>query len=185
MGPRLKVMFKQTSCQPLLGTAVAPLGKSVLLWMLSVSMERVMQVKEIMTRSPVCCTKHSSLTDVARLMREHDCGAVPVVDDDATGNHLVGIVSDRDIVVRSVADGADPSGLTAGDCMTMVVATVTTENTVEECAKLMEEHRVRRVPVVDGHGNCCGILTLADLACQGPLKQIVEVVREVSHPPVP
>jgi len=63
--------------------------------------------------------KHSSLPDVARMMRENYCGAVPVVDDDASSNYLVGIVSDRDIVVRSVADGADPSKRTAGDCMTV------------------------------------------------------------------
>src|SRR5262249_62255567 len=95
-----------------------------------------MQVKEIMTPSPVCCTNHTSLPDVARMMRDHDCGAVPVVDaGDAVGNKLVGIVTDRDIVVRSLADGADPSNLTAGGCLALVMATVTPERGVEEGAQ--------------------------------------------------
>lgn len=140
-----------------------------------------MQVKEIMTPSPVCCTQQSSLPEVARMMRDHDCGAVPVVDDDA-GRKLVGLVTDRDIVIRSVADGADPTRLTAADCMSMVVATVTPESSVEECAEVMEHHQVRRVPVVDERGDCAGIVALADLARHGPLKEVVEVVREVSQP---
>lgn len=143
-----------------------------------------MQVKEIMTPSPVCCSKQTGLPEVARMMRDHDCGAVPVVDDD-NGKKLVGLVTDRDIVVRSVADGADPTKLTAADCMSMVVATVTPERSVEECAEIMEEHQVRRVPVVDDRGNCAGIVALADLARHGPLKEVVEVVREVSQPAEP
>jgi len=83
-----------------------------------------MFVKEIMSKNLACCTKDTSLVDVARLMRDRDCGALPVVDADAIGNKLVGIVTDRDLVVRALADGADLSKLTAGDCMSMVVATV-------------------------------------------------------------
>jgi CBS domain-containing protein len=123
------------------------------------------------------------LADVARLMRDHDCGAIPVVETDATGNKLVGIITDRDIVVRGLADGTDPLRLTAGDCMTMVVATVIPKTSLEDCAQLMEEHQVRRVPVVDDKGDCCGIVAQADLARHAPVKETGEVVREVSQPP--
>ena len=75
-----------------------------------------MQVKDIMTPAPTCCTKNAALTDVARMMRDQDCGAIPVIDTDATSQQLVGIITDRDIVVRGLADGTDPLHLTVGDC---------------------------------------------------------------------
>lgn len=141
-----------------------------------------MQVKDLMTADPAYCTAHSTLVDVARLMRARDCGAIPVVKDSAIGRELIGIITDRDIVLRSVAEGLDPMSLTAGLCMSMVVATVSAEASLEECADIMEEHQVRRVPVVDRHGNCCGIVAQADLARRGPPTQTAEVVREVSQP---
>lgn len=141
-----------------------------------------MQVRDLMTSDPAFCTQHSSLVDVARIMRDRDCGALPVIEDGAVGQELVGIITDRDIVVRSVAEGLDPALLTAGQCMSMVVASVTAEATLEECARIMEEHQVRRVPVVDDRGNCCGIVAQADLARSARLSQVGEVVREVSQP---
>lgn len=143
-----------------------------------------MQVKDLMTPEPAYCTPHSTLIDVARLMRGRDCGAIPVVKDSAVGRELVGIITDRDIVIRSIAEGLDPSLLTAGQCMSMVVATVCPEATLEECADIMEEHKVRRVPVVDGRGNCCGIVAQADLARNASAYQTAEVVCEVSQPAV-
>ena len=144
-----------------------------------------MQVEAIMTPAPACCTRHAVLTDVARLMRDHDCGAIPVVETDATGNKLVGIITDRDIVVRGLADGTDPLRLTAGDCMTMVVTTVTPGTSLDDCARLMEEHQVRRVPVVEDRGDCCGIVAQADLARHAPVKKTGAMVREVSQPSEP
>lgn len=141
-----------------------------------------MQVKDLMTAEPAYCTPNSTLLDVARLMRGRDCGAIPVVKDSATGRELVGIITDRDIVIRGVAEGGDPFGLTAGQCMSMVVATVAPEASLEDCADVMEEHQVRRVPVVDRQGNCCGIVAQADLARKGPASQTAEVVCEVSQP---
>jgi CBS domain-containing protein len=140
------------------------------------------QVKDIMTLDPACCLKHSNLTDVARVMRDRDCGAIPVVESDATGNKVIGIITDRDIVVRAVADGTDPSQLTAGDCMSMVVATVLPEASMEKCANLMEQHQVRRIPVVDAKGECCGLVAQADLARHAPPPKTAEVLREVSQP---
>ncbi len=144
-----------------------------------------MQVKEIMTPAPVCCTRETGVADVARMMRDLNCGALPVIENDAASAEVVGMITDRDIVVRALADGADPTLLTAGDCMTMVVMTVNPETRMEECARLMEEHQVRRLPVVDAKGDCCGIVSQADLARTAPLKRLGEVVREVSKPDDP
>jgi CBS domain-containing protein len=140
-----------------------------------------MQVKDIMTPAPACCTADVALTEVARMLRDHDCGALPVLE--TNGDYkLVGIITDRDMVVRGLADGSDPLHLTAGDCMSMVLATVTPETSVEDCGKRMEEHHVRRVPVVDDKGECCGIVALADLARHAPPTQTGKIVRQVSQP---
>jgi CBS domain-containing protein len=141
-----------------------------------------MQVRELMTAEPALCTQHTSLMDVARMMRDRDCGAIPVVDDSALGEKLVGIITDRDIVVRGVAEGFEPVAMTVGECMSLVVATVTAHDSLEDCAQLMETHQIRRIPVVDDEGNCCGIVAQADLARNGHLRDVGEVVREVSQP---
>jgi CBS domain-containing protein len=74
------------------------------------------------------------------------------------------MLRERDIVLRCLTVGMDPFYLTAGDCMSMAPATLTPETSVEDCARLMEEYQVRHLPVVDDQGNCCGIVTQADLA---------------------
>jgi len=135
-----------------------------------------------MTAEPAFCTPHTTLVDVARMLRDRDCGALPVLAEGAVGHELVGIITDRDIVIRSIADGADPGAMLAGECMSLVVATVPQTATLEACAHVMEEHQVRRVPVVDEQGNCCGMVSQADLARHGRLRDIGEVVREVSQP---
>lgn len=141
-----------------------------------------MKVKDLMTPDLAYCTPLCTLVDVARIMRGRDCGAIPVVKDTAIGHELVGIITDRDIVMRSVAEGLDPTKLTAGQCMSMIIATVSPDDTLEECADIMEEHQVRRVPVVDRQGNCCGIVSQADVARSAPAAQTADVVREVSQP---
>lgn len=139
-----------------------------------------MRVQDIMTPDPACCTRYAALTDVARMMRDRDCGAIPVVEDNS--RKLIGIISDRDIIVRTLGHGVNPFHLMASDCMTMVVATVRPEDSVEECAKRMQEHKVRRIAVVDDRGNCCGIVAQADLARHVPRQAVGQVVRELSQP---
>src|SRR6476646_1501128 len=114
-----------------------------------------MQVKDIMTANPACCREDTPLTVVAGLMAEHDCGAIPVVADDA-GAAPVGIVTDRDVVLRAVAAGKDPRQTTAGDCMSPGLVTVPPDLDVEECARVMEDEQIRRVLVVDAGGAVCG-----------------------------
>ena len=138
-----------------------------------------MQVQDIMTPDPACCTRYAALTDVARMMRDWDCGAIPVIEDNS--RKLIGIISDRDIIVRTLGHGRNPFHLMASDCMTMVVATVRPEDSVEKCAELMEEHKVRRLVVVDEKGNCCGIVAHADLARHAPKQTTGQVVRNLSQ----
>jgi CBS domain-containing protein len=138
-----------------------------------------MQVKDITTPDPACCTPDTALTDVARLMVSQDCGAIPVVE--GGGGKLAGMITDRDIVCRTLANGKDPFGMAAGDCMTSPVVTVTPETNVDECARAMQFNRLRRIAVVDRSGRCCGVVAQADLARHSP-DQTARTVKEVSQP---
>jgi CBS domain-containing protein len=140
-----------------------------------------MQVKEIMTPNPACCTPDTPLRDVAKSMVDHDCGEIPVVRSNADRT-LVGVVTDRDIVTRLVAAGKDPQGFTAEACMSAPVISVRESTPIEKCAELMEENRIRRVPVVDGGGACCGIVSQADIAQNASRRITAELVRDVSQP---
>lgn len=137
-----------------------------------------MQVKEVMTANPACCTPDSPLPQVARLMVEHDCGLIPVVEN----NIPVGVITDRDVVCQTIAKDRNPLELTAADCMTQPVVTVTPDTTVEDCCRTLEERKIRRVPVVDANGACCGIVALADIARETRNHVAGEVVKEVSEP---
>lgn len=130
-----------------------------------------------MTADPQCCTADTPLNEVAKLMVECDCGEIPVVD----GAKLIGVVTDRDIVCRIVAKGKNPSAMTAQDAMTQPVISVTEDCSLEELLAKMEEHQVRRLPVVDGSGCICGIVSQADVALAGRDSDVGEMVREVSR----
>jgi CBS domain-containing protein len=139
-----------------------------------------MKVSDVMTKDPACCTPETELQEVARLMVEHDCGEIPVVDGKRT-LRPVGVVTDRDIVVRCVAEGQNPLEFEAGDIMSSPVVTVTPDMTVKEVGDIMEEHQLRRVPVVDEAGTISGIVAQADIALHAPAPEVAEVVREVSR----
>lgn len=141
-----------------------------------------MQVKDFMTSDPACCTAKTSLQEVAKMMVDNDCGEIPVIEDEAT-KAPIGVVTDRDIVCRTVAKGINPLEQTAGDCMTRPVITVKPETSFEECCQIMEDEQIRRVPVVDERGSCIGIVALADVAKQRKKGLTEEVVKEVSTPP--
>src|ERR687883_1626500 len=140
-----------------------------------------MQVKEIMTPDPVCCTPDTTLQRVAEMMVEHDCGEIPVVADVASMKP-VGVITDRDLTCRTVAKGINPLTLTVADCMTTPCVTVTPDTSLDECCRRLEENQIRRVPVVDAGGACCGIVALADIARHAAKRAAAEVVKEVSEP---
>jgi CBS domain-containing protein len=139
-----------------------------------------MNVKDIMTPFPACCTPETPLRDVAALMVDHDCGEIPVVAsmDDLTP---VGVITDRDIACRAVASGRNPQTMTAGDCMSVPAITVDEDATLEECCATFEANRVRRSPVVDADGRCCGMVAQADIAQHAPPEMTAELVHEVSQ----
>jgi len=133
-----------------------------------------------MTPNPACCTRDTGLTDVARMMVRHNCGAIPVIEGN-DGGKVVGVITDRDIVCRTLADGKDPFQLAAGDCMSVSAITVRPEASIEECSDLMKQHKVRRVVVQDPSGRVRGMVAQADIARRHPDKAC-EVVRQVSQP---
>jgi CBS domain-containing protein len=139
-----------------------------------------MKVNDLMTKDPACCTPETGLQEVARLMVDNDCGEIPVVDSKRT-MRPVGVVTDRDIVVRSVAEGSNPLEMEAGDVMSSPVVTVSPDTSVEDVADRMEEHQLRRVPVVDDAGTICGIVAQADIARHANPREVAEVVKEVSR----
>ncbi|MFE0798516.1 CBS domain-containing protein [Streptomyces sp. NPDC058812] len=118
-------------------------------------------VRDIMTGDPVTVQPQTSVTAVARLMRDRDLGAVLVTD----GDELRGLVTDRDLVVRSVAEGGDPEQTTVAGACSDDVVTVRSDDELNRAVELMREHAVRRVPVVDD-GRPVGIVSLGDLAME-------------------
>ena len=139
-----------------------------------------MNVREVMTAEPACCTADTPLTEVAKMMQQFDCGCIPVVDDMNT-KKPVGMITDRDITIRTLAEGRNPMEMKASEAMTVNVMTVTPETSLEDCCNLMEEHQIRRVAVVDDNGSCCGMIAQADIAVNADIRKTAEVVQEVSR----
>lgn len=135
-------------------------------------------VSAVMTPNPAACRINTPVRDVARMMLDNDCGQIPVLDDH---NRPMGVVTDRDIAIRMVANSGNGTA-TAGDVMTSPIKTVRADSDLKDCICLMEEAKVRRVPVVDASGKLAGIVALADIALAGKSKATAEVVKEVSAP---
>ncbi|CAN5245171.1 CBS domain-containing protein [soil metagenome] len=138
-----------------------------------------MHVREIMTADPTCCGPETSLQEVAKMMADEDCGCLPVVDKNMKP---VGTITDRDITVRAVAKGRNPLDLTAEDCMTSQVISVSKDADLDECCRLLEDNQLRRLLVVDESGGCCGIVAQADIARKASEKVSGDLVKEVSKP---
>jgi CBS domain-containing protein len=138
-----------------------------------------MNVSEVMTESPTCCTPETGLQEAAKMMVDCDCGCIPVVDSNDS-KMPVGMITDRDITCRVVAQGRNPLDLTVRDAMTSTVVSVTPDTSLEECLNLMEESQVRRIAVVDDDGKICGIVAQADVARNADGEKTAEVVQEVS-----
>ena len=117
-------------------------------------------VGELMTRDPVMVEPDATLKDAARMMRDRDIGALLVADK----GQLVGLLTDRDIVVRGIADKGDPSSTKVMDIVSKEVETVKPNDSVDQAVKKMRSKAMRRIPVVDDRGKPVGIVAIGDLA---------------------
>lgn len=133
------------------------------------------QVKDIMTEGPITLDRDASLVEAARLMRDRGIGDVIVVE----GEDAEGIVTDRDIVIRAIAEGADPNTTRLGQVVTSDLTSVAPDDPVERAIELMREKAVRRLPVLDG-GKPVGVVSLGDLAIQ---QDADSVLADISRKP--
>lgn len=119
-----------------------------------------MKVKQAMHAGVDWCAPDTPLSEIARMMRDGDIGAVPIGEDD----RLIGMVTDRDIVCRGFADGKDPASLTARAVMTQGIVYCTEDQNLEDAVHIMEKRRIRRMPVLDNKKRMTGMLSLGDLS---------------------
>jgi CBS domain-containing protein len=139
-----------------------------------------MRVRELMTSNPACCTPGTPLEEVARMMMRCDCGEIPVVDN-RESMRPIGVITDRDIVIRAVAEERNPLEMRASDCMTQPCITVSEKASIMDCIHLLEEHQIRRIPVIDESGRCSGIVSQADVARRID-HHAAEILKQVSQP---
>ncbi len=137
-----------------------------------------MKIREIMSTSIRCIHLADSVTAAAAVMRDHDVGALPVCDG---GQNLVGVLTDRDIIVRVIANGLDPNRVKAGEAMTAAVISTFDDDDLEHSVAAMERHRIRRLPVLDRANRLVGMVSLADLAAGVDLGRTGATLREVSR----
>ena len=117
-------------------------------------------VRDIMTPDPACVTERDTIREVARIMAHEDTGIVPVVD----GKKIIGMITDRDIVVRLVAEGKDPTNAHVKEAMTRSVRSVKENDTVKDVLDVMSGSQVRRVPVINDRNEIVGIVSMGDVA---------------------
>jgi CBS domain-containing protein len=134
------------------------------------------KVREIMTSDAKCVGERQSLTDAARMMRELGVGALPICGDD---DRLKGMLTDRDIVVKCIAEGGDPTSTRAGDLAQGEPVTVGADDDVEVALETMSKHAVRRLPVIDGH-DLVGMLAQADVARNIDESRVGDLVASIS-----
>lgn len=133
-------------------------------------------VREVMTPNPRTVTPETSVVEAAKLMTSEDVGPLPVVE----GGELVGIVTDRDLVVRVIAEGRDPASTVVGDVCSSKPVTVSPDDDVSHALTLLAKHQVRRLPVAEGD-QIVGIVAQADLARKESNAAVGEAVEEISR----
>lgn len=140
-----------------------------------------MKCTEIMTKDPSCCLPTDTVFEAAQLMKTENVGSIPIVKDKDT-NRLEGIVTDRDLAIKVVAEGYDPKSKLVQDVMTTDVVSCRPDDNVNEALELMEQHQVRRIPIVDASDSLVGIIAQADIATrmEAP-KKTAEVVESISQ----
>jgi CBS domain-containing protein len=137
-------------------------------------------IRDVMTPDPVCVSERDTIREVARIMAREDTGVVPVVD----GKKVIGMITDRDIVVRLVAEGRDPANAHVNEAMTKNVRAVKENDSVNDALNMMSSAQVRRVPVVNDSNEIVGIVSMKDLADTGSQQgKIGQAVENISSAP--
>ena len=136
-----------------------------------------MKVKDLMTQDPATLGPNATIGEAATLVKQEDCGSIPIVDD----GRLVGIVTDRDIVVRAIAAGKEPKRTRISEIMSADPITVRPDDSVDEAEQAMRERQVRRLPVVED-GRLVGIIVTAQLARNESERETGETIKEISTP---
>ena len=141
-----------------------------------------MKAQEIMTRNPKTVTPESKLTDAARLMKVGDVGIIPVVESSGS-RKLVGVVTDRDIAVRHVAEGHGSADCPVREAMSSNLVTARTDDDIEQVMETMGREQLRRIPVVDERGELVGIVAQADIAREAhDEKRVEDTIEKISRP---
>jgi CBS domain-containing protein len=143
--------------------------------------ESMKTLQEIMAKKVAFATPETPLVLIAKNMISFDCGEVPIVNSDKD-KKVVGVVTDRDIVCRTLGQGKNPMNLFAKDCMTKEVVTIDVSASIPECIKLMRDNKIRRIPVIDKNKNLCGIVSLSDLVVEAESDETVKLVHDISTP---
>ena len=138
-----------------------------------------MKAQEIMSKNPRTVTPETAIVEAARLMKSEDVGVLPVVES-ASSKRLVGVVTDRDIAIRVVAEGK--SSASVRDAMTSGVRTCKADDSVKDVMALMASEQVRRVPIVDDRGELVGIVAQADIVLEGDDKRAEQTIEKISQP---
>jgi CBS domain-containing protein len=137
--------------------------------------------RDVMTKDVVVCTPENTVSEVARLMKTEDIGPVLIVDNEQS-NTLVGILTDRDIVLKVIADGHDPKTTRVGEFMSKKLVTCYADDSVETAMKSMAQFQLRRIPVVGENMQLIGIISQADVATRVDApEETAEVVKEISQ----
>lgn len=137
------------------------------------------KVHEVMTDRPRAVTPETTVAEAAQLMKNEDVGSLPILD----GEQLAGMVTDRDIVIRAIAEGKDPRGMPVREVASRELVKVHADEDLSSALQLMASQQVRRLPVVDDDGRLVGILAQADVAVEAKEKAVGEMVEEISKPP--
>src|SRR5919106_2744862 len=134
-------------------------------------------IRDAMTNNPRHVEPSTSVAEAAKLLKSENVGSLPVTE----GDRLVGMVTDRDIVVRVVAEGKDVQSATVGEIASRDLVTIDPQQDLDEALRLMAKHQVRRLPVVEEDGRLVGILAQADVAQQGQDSKTGQVVEQISN----
>ncbi|MBE0011069.1 CBS domain-containing protein [Arthrobacter sp. AET 35A] len=137
----------------------------------------MVNARDIMTGGAECVGEAETLEEAARKMKQLDVGSLPVCGED---QRLKGMLTDRDIVIKCISDGGDPRTTTAGDLAEGKPVTIGADDSVEEAIRTMQDHQVRRLPVIDGH-QLVGVLSQADIARNYPEDRVGELVEFISY----